>query len=61
MRCRGSDSPRTVMKSRRSLTETSAELNAISNLDDTLAMIGFGLLILVAPTSIPGLTPPVSM
>jgi hypothetical protein len=28
---------------------------------DTLAMIGSGLLILVAPTSVPGLTPPVSM
>ena len=32
----------------------------MSNLT-TLTMIGFGLLILVAPTSVPGLTPPVSM
>ena len=61
MRCRRSDPPRTVMKSEAFLDRDTRGAQRHFKPRDTVAMIGFGRLILVAPTSVPGLTPPVSM
>ena len=63
MRCRGSDPPRAAMRSGAFVDRDTRGAQRHLKPHDTLAlaMIGFGLLILVAPTSVPGLMPPVSM